>query len=370
MSRFRTLAAAAGLAGTAIAAGAQTSGVTAYGNIDQYLNYMHSDSGATVKSLEDGAWLRSRIGLRGVEDLGGGLAAKFQIEGGFSDDTGASADATRFWDRQSWVGLGGAYGEVRLGRQNGPIQTRGGYVDFTARTLGSMINNFGVPSRYDNDLSYISPRWAGFQFEGHASLPETAGNDQYIYQAAFDYARESFRVGYMFIRALPPDGAPVDEDMKYDNVYFDWMYGNGTVYFAFVRSNNSTATAVSNNAGTIVSNVGGLNAGTNADLNNFYNIWQISADYRLTPALRIGALWGEIDDRSGRERGASGGSIGAYYDLSKRTMLLALIDTLRNDSNGGWRPAGSAGLKTTFTVPEDINGRTINGMQVGIVHRF
>ncbi|HYS12283.1 MAG TPA: porin, partial [Burkholderiaceae bacterium] len=155
-------------------------------------------------------------------------------------------------------------------------------------------------------------------------------------------------------------------------------YGRGTVYLAFVRSNNSTATAVSNNAGTILSNVGGtpnagagsFNPGTNPDLNNFYNIYQISADFQATEQLRVGALWGKIDDKSGRDRGATGGSIGAYYDLSKRTMLLALVDTLRNDTNGGWRPAGSAGLKSTFAAPGDINGRTINGVQVGIVHRF
>ena len=49
---------------------------------------------------------------------------------------------------------------------------------------------------------------------------------------------------------------------------------------------------------------------------------------------------------------------------------LALLDTLRNDTNGGWRQVGSAGLKNTFTVPTDINGRTINGVQLGVVHRF
>jgi Gram-negative porin len=182
----------------------------------------------------------------------------------------------------------------------------------------------------------------------------------------------------MGLRARAPSNAVVNKDVAYDNLYANWMYGKGTVYLAFVRSNNNTSTAVSNNAGTLLSNVGGtpnagagsFNTGTNTDLNNFYNIYQISADYRITEQLRFGALWGKINDRSGRDRGASGGSIGAYYDLSKRTMLLALVDTLRNETNGGWRPAGSAGLKSTFTTPADINGRTINGAQVGIVHRF
>jgi predicted porin len=72
------------MAAAALAAGAQTSSVTIYGSLDQYSNAMHSSSGATVKSLEDDAHLRSRLGFRGYEDVGDGYAAKFQLEGDFS----------------------------------------------------------------------------------------------------------------------------------------------------------------------------------------------------------------------------------------------------------------------------------------------
>jgi predicted porin len=372
MQKMKTIAAAALLAATTLGASAQTAaGITLYGSIDQYVNYMHSSSGTTVKSLEDGALLRSRWGLRGVEDLGDGLQAKFQLEGGFSTDTGTQADANRYFDRQTWAGIAGKYGEVRFGRQNGPIQARGGYIDFTERTLGSVINNFGVPSRYDNDFAYISPRISGAQAEVHYAIPETTlGNKAAVMQGAVDWTDGTWRAGYMGIRAKPQTGAAVDKDMVYDNLFGNYKYSNGTVYVAYVHSNNNTSNATSNNAASIVSNVGGFNAGTSADLANFYDIWQVSADYYVTPLLRVGALWGKIDDKSGRGRGGSGGVVGAYYSLSKRTTLLALVDTMRNDSNGGWRPAGSAGLKTTFTAPTDINGKTINGLQFGIVHKF
>lgn len=347
------------------------SSVTVYGSIDQYFNYLKSSSGASIRSLEDGAMLRSRFGFRGAEDLGGGYTAKFQIEGGFSTDTGAAADSTRLFDRQTWVGLSAPYGEVRFGRQNGPIFYRGANFDFTGRTLGSMANNFGTPSRYDNAISLIAARRYGVVAEVQVSLPETAaGNRPLVYQMAVDWKNDTFALGYAGMRARPPAGAVIDKNVVSDNWFANWMYGQGTVYFTYVHSNNSTATAVSNNAGTIVSNVGGFNAGTNTDLANFYDVFQLSADYKVTSALRVGALWGVIEDKSGRGRGAKGGAIGAYYDLSKRTTLLALMDTLRNDVNGGWRPAGSGGLKTTFTSPGDINGRAITGVQLGIVHRF
>jgi predicted porin len=358
------------LLGFAASAFAEPSSVTIYGDVDEYVNRMHSSSGANLLALEDGAWLRSRLGFKGVEDIGNSYFVKFQLETGFNADTGGQADTTRFFDRQGWVGIGNAYGEFRLGRQNGPIQTRGAFIDYTARDLGSMINNFGVPSRYDNDFSVISTRFGGLQLEGHVALPESpVGNHPLVLQLGADYATADYRVGYLGLRGLPPTHPTIDKDVIYDNVYANWMYGKGTVYLAYVHSNNNTSTSASNNAGQILGNSGGYNAGTNADLNHFYDIWQGSVDYQVTPQLRVGALWGRIDDKSGRDRGASGGSVGAYYDLSKRTMLLALVDTIRNDANGGWRPAGSAGLKSNFSG-SDANGRTIDGVQFGIVHRF
>ena len=354
----------------ACAAGAQDS-ITLYGNIDEYGNYMKSSSGNHIVALEDGAFLRSRWGLRGTEDLGSGYSAKFQLEGGIFADTGGSAINGILFDRQSWIGLGTHFGEFRIGRQNGPIFTRGGYIDYTTRTLGSIINAFGVPSRYDNDVSFISKRTAGVQGEAHVSLPESpVGNHPIVYQVGLDWQNDVFAFGYAGLRGRPPTNPQVDKDVAYDNVYGNWKYGKGTVYLAFVRSNNVTSNTISNTAGTILGNTGGYNPGTNPDLHHFYNIWQISADYYVTPLLRVGALWGVIDDTSGRSQGASGGSIGAYYDLSKRTTLYALADTIRNDTNGGFRPAGSAGLRANFTNPSDVNGQTITGVQAGCLIRF
>lgn len=358
-------------AGASTTASAEPTSVTLYGNIDLYGNYMHSSSGNHIVALEDGALLRSRWGLRGNEDLGNDYGITFKLEGGINADNGSSATNGILFDRQSYVGLATPVGEFRVGRQNGPIQSRGAFIDYTARDLGSMINNFGVPSRYDNDVSFISTRYAGLQVEGHASLPESpVGNHPLVLQLGVDYIAPSYRVGYLGLRGLPPSNAAIDKSVVYDNVYANWMYGSGTVYLSYVHSNNNTATAVSNTAGQILGNSGGYNAGTNPDLNHFYDIWQASADYQVASQLRVGALWGRIQDKSGRDRGASGGSIGAYYDLSKRTILLALVDTIRNDTNGGWRPAGSGGLKSNFTSPGDVNGRTINGAQLGVVHKF
>jgi predicted porin len=368
MHPFRTAAAVA-LAALAAPVAAQSS-VTIYGDIDEYGNYMKSSSGTHIVALEDGAFLRSRLGFKGQEDIGGGYAVRFTLETGFNADSGGFA-ANQLFDRQTWVGLANPYGELRIGRQNGPIFVRGGYIDYTTRTLGSVINDFGVPSRYDNDVSFITARLAGVQAEGHVSLPESpVGNHPLVLQFGVDWQNDAFTVGYAGLRGLTPTDPRIAQDVVYDNVFANWRWSQGTVYVAFVRSNNNTATSVSNNAGQILGNTGGYNAGDNPDLHHFYDIWQVSADWRPAPLLRVGALWGRIEDTSGRDRGATGASLGAYYDLSKRTTLLALVNWLRNDADGGFRFVGSAGLKTNFTNPDDINGRTLTGLSIGAIHRF
>ena len=212
---------------------------------------------------------------------------------------------------------------------------------------------------------------AGFLFEAHYAMAETgAPARQAIYQLGLDYLNGPYRVGYAGLYARAPQNAAYTDAVRYDNLYANYDYGKGKVQLAFVRSNNSTAGSAGNNTGTVLGNVGGLVAGTNADVRRFYRVWQLSADYRVTPQLRVGALWGRIQDGSDSGRGASGGAVAAYYDLSKRTMLYAVAEQLKNDRNAGFRLAASGGMKPNFTSADDVNGRTIKGVQLGVLHRF
>jgi predicted porin len=364
---------------TLVALGAMTAqaqsvnNVTIYGSIDEYLNYLTSSSGASIRSLQDGAYARSRLGLKGLEDLGAGLSAKFQMEHSFTADTGAQNDGTRFWDRQAWVGLASTqWGELRLGRQNSAIQARGDYIDFTSRTLGSMVNSFGVPSRYDNDVSWMSPRWQGLMLEAHFATAEDAARgtgSQSIYQFAADYLAAPFRVGYAGIRAKAKSDASNKQIIGYDNLYANYDYGQGKVYLAYVRSNNVTSSANGNTAGQLLGLTGSLVTGASADGDRYYNIWQLSGDYKITPKWRVGGLWGYVADASHSGHGAKGGVVGTYYDLSVRTTLYGMHEVLMNSANAGFRLVGSAGLNPNFTG-DDVNGRTMRGIQLGIVHRF
>lgn len=345
--------------------------VVLYGNIDQYLNYMRSSSGATLKTLNDGALLRSRIGLRGEEALAAGLAVKFQLEAGLSSDTGASADTRRFFDRQSWIGVLTEVGEFRAGRQNTAVFYRGDYIDSSSRNLGSVINNVGAPSRYDNDLAWLSPRWEGLMVEAHVAPGEMPGSAdrQAVYQLALDYLHGPYRVGYAGVRGKPPADAAVDATIRYDTFYANYDHGHGRIFLAIVHTNNVTASANGNTAGSLLGGTGDLVAGNNLDAHREFRIYQVSADYRLSPQLRLGALYGAIEDTSGSGRGAKGASVGAYYDVTRRTLIYGLAQRFENDENAGFRPSGSAGVSPNFSG-DDVNGQTIKGLQVGVVHRF
>ena len=378
LGTLASIAAGAAMAQTPLTYSNNGANVTLYGNVDYYLNYMTSSSGSKIIALQDGAYLRTRWGLRGDKSFGDGYTGKFVLEQGLNDTSGAAADSTRMFDRQLWAGLATPVGEFRVGRQNTAIFYRGGFIDYTSRTLGSVVNAFGVPSRYDADLAYLSPRMAGFMFEAHYAAQGAAVNNttnQGVYQAALDYEKGPFRIGWAGIAGKAPVGAAVDTTVIYSNVYANYNYGSGKVYLVYIRSNNNGTTAGTggtlNNGGSPLNNVGNsLVAGTDAGANTYYDIYQVSADYMLHPKVRIGALYGSIKDSTGTGKNATGYSWGAYWDIFRDTTFYVLGDALDNDPNAGFRPSGSAGLTKTFTSPADVNGQTIRGAHIGFVYKF
>src|SRR5215472_10087608 len=330
--------------------------VTVYGDIDYYLSYMTSSSGSKQFALQDGAYLRTRLGFKGDKDLGGGYSAKFTAEQGLNETNGAQADTTRLFDRQLWAGIATPAGEFRFGRQNTAIFYRGSY----------------------SDIAYISPRWAGFLAEVHYSIqgsqPQHSTN-QAVYQGALDWEYGPFRLGYAGIGGNPPAGAVVDKSVFYNNFYGNWDYGKGKVYLAFVRSNNQSTTPGSpsgtlNNGGNPLGTTGALVTGTDTGANTYYNIYQVSADYYVAPTVRVGALYGQIKDTTNDVKNANGWGIGAYWDVTKDVMVYGLGNSLSNDPGAGFRPSGSAGLSKPFTSPADVNGQRIRMGAFGMVYKF
>ncbi len=99
---------------------ASAQSVTLYGVVDTGVEYV-SNVGANGYGLtrvpNNTATVPSRWGLRGTEDLGGGLKSIFVLESGFAPDTGSSNQGGRLFGRQALVGLSNQYGQLSFGRQ-------------------------------------------------------------------------------------------------------------------------------------------------------------------------------------------------------------------------------------------------------------
>lgn len=180
MKKSLVALAVASLAGAAFA----QSSVTVYGIVDTgYSNYQNDAAGNTKvrqSGLSSGNTITNRLGFRGVEDLGGGLKAKFNLEMGYNADDGAGQITTNtlnaqggntpngalVFSRLSWVGLQTNFGEFRLGREVHP-----GYLNYVvfdpfgavgaAASLPSvqMIDAFvttGAHIRFSNGITYAT----------------------------------------------------------------------------------------------------------------------------------------------------------------------------------------------------------------------
>lgn len=106
----------------------------------------------------------SRLGVRGSEDLGGGLSAIYQYEFGVDTTEGGSFNN----NRPKWVGLKGGWGSVMAGTQWTPYYNVMGVLDTTNTDSYSLaVGNFNILGlhRTDNTVAYVSPNFSGFQFQ-------------------------------------------------------------------------------------------------------------------------------------------------------------------------------------------------------------
>jgi predicted porin len=157
------------------------SSVTMYGRIDTSIGSEETLSGKSTKVFS-GNLTTSRYGFRGTEDLGGGLRAQFQLENGFNADDGTVGTANAAFNRASWVGLSGAFGQVRLGLSDSP------YKDifdlgvsnalYDSEFTPNKIAYTGVSnstSRLKDSVRYDTPNFGGISGAVSYSMDETAG---------------------------------------------------------------------------------------------------------------------------------------------------------------------------------------------------
>jgi predicted porin len=314
------------------------SSVTLYGVIDEGIDYTNNAGGGHVYELASGYAQGSRWGLKGTEDLGGGLHAIFQLENGFDVNSGKLAEGGRLFGRQAFVGLSDdRYGTVTFGRQYDSL------VDYMAQTTanGSWAGYlFAHP--YDNDntdnsfrlgnaVKYASPEIAGFQFGGaYAFSNDTNFANDRAYSFGGQYTNGGLLIAAAYLQADNPGGTTggaittndasfIAERMRVFGGGINYTFGGATVGFAYTNSNykNPTGNGYLGTPGAIVAAGSTLNALK-------YQNFEINGKYQFTPAFYVGAQYVYTTENYEASTGTTKPkihSVGlmADYNLSKRT---------------------------------------------------
>ena len=158
------------------AAPAFAQSVTLWGRLNTSVESQKVGSADRIIKVQNNS---SRLGLRGTEDLGGGLKAGFNLEHGLDSDTGAASGGTTFWSRQANVELSGAFGTVRLGTwfpdsYFSTVDRTSNHNHDTGTSSDALFSSFAFGAR-TNKVGYFSPTVNNFNFIASVRAGEGTG---------------------------------------------------------------------------------------------------------------------------------------------------------------------------------------------------
>lgn len=336
-----------------------TDSITLYGLIDTAARSQTGLTGAYARSdgntavVASGVGLTSRWGIRGVEDMGGGLRATFNLESGINVDTGASANAATYFDRASVVGIAGSWGNVTLGRQNTLISDSAGVVDPIGLRFASLNPNIQNVSLTGHQLG------VEYGTTGSSAASNRVNN-------AMKYA---LPVGPLVARAMYSFGEVTGSASRQRSSGFglDYITPELSVTTAYTRFKdvNDRALTASNVGVTwlvqpslrLMANIGNNRGATTATTESINRVAVGGANYAITPFIDLLAGYYKLN----RERtalpndGFSRVLAFLEYKLSRRSKIYLELDTTRWQGNY----LGTASNKATS-----------NGVSLGVTHSF
>jgi predicted porin len=341
MKQFAALALLAAISASASA----QSQVTLFGIVDVGARYVKNGDNH-VKSLSSNGINTSRLGFRGVEDLGDGLKASFWLETGLNPDTGTTSDSGRLWNRRSTVSLSGKFGEVRLGRDFTPTYTAisdyDTFGDNGVAAFGKFAPKFGTAvdtnTRADNEASYFLPTGIGGVY-GQVSLAAGEGTTGKKYAGGrVGYAAGPLDVSASYGQTTVAPNAAGEDKFKVASV-------GGSYDFGVAKALGSVAQFKYGDFKLVLAQIGAL--------------------------VPVGQGWVRVGYTNANASGlgidandASQFAVGYIYDLSKRTALYSTVARVNN------KGAAAFVVDANPALPVPNPGKDSTGVEVGIRHRF
>ncbi|WP_116135669.1 porin [Trinickia diaoshuihuensis] len=316
------------------------SSVTLYGLIDAGITYTNNQGGAHAWQETSGSVNGSRWGLRGAEDLGGGLKAIFTLENGFSINNGTLRQNGREFGRQAFVGLSSEqFGSLTLGRQYDDVVQYLGPLALTGTQYGGTYfahpfdnDNLDNSFRINNSVHFQSANYGGFKIGALYGFSNTAGqfsnNRTVSVGASYSWAGLNVAAAYLqidndlngFNQAVTAPGSVAGDAafaagrQRTWGAGLNYTFGPATAGFVFTQTHlNDTIGVNAGNAGT---------AGTLALPGGSvrFNNYEVNARYALTPAVSLAGAYTYTDSSIGGVNPKwNQFNLQADYALSKRT---------------------------------------------------
>lgn len=341
--------------------------VTVYGLVDTGLvwtNNANSNGDSVIKMPSLTGTFPSRLGFRGVEDLGGGSQAIFSLETGFGPDTGIMGTGSRLFGRQSYVGLKNAtFGTLTLGRQVNMTILSGlksdvlGPNTFSISSLDSYLPN----ARSDNAVGYFG-NFSEFSVGATYSLGRdaSAAGGPAATNCAGEVAGNA-RACRQWTALLGYDNKGFGATATYDI-----LYGNVGAAAGLTTSQTSDRRATIN----VYAMVGGTKIGGGVIDRNKQaitpaasvesDLYYLGASYPFGPALVLDAQVARLDIKnSGDDTNLV--AVRLTYNLSKRTAVYAMAGHIKNSGNA------ALALDAGGTVGVGMNQ---SGAMAGLRHTF
>ena len=371
----------------ATAAHAQSS-VTLYGLIDAGITYTNNQAGHSNWQQTSGTVNGNRWGLRGGEDLGGGLKAIFTLESGFSISNGNSLQNNRLFGRQAFVGLASdQFGSLTLGRQYDSVIDFVAPLSLTASPYGGTIaahpfdnDNLNSSDRINNSVKYTSVNYGGFKFGGLYGFSNTAGafanNRAYSLGASYRYGGLNVAVGYLQLNndinnlaiAAGNPGAVTGTDtfavgtQRTAGGGLSYTFGPVTAGVVYTQTN------LSNAQGGMVS---AAQAGTAAPIRlkaNSAHLQNIEGNvrYALTPMVTLAGsyTYTRTNFGAGENPNYNQVNLQAQYAMSKRTSLYMQGDWQHVSANPYGFGAHLNGLSSASSTQDQV------AVSAGLRHTF
>jgi GBP family porin len=279
-----------------LAAYAQTS-VTIYGKVDLGIRYI-PNSNTKGQSLIDEKSSTNRLGFRGREDLGDGLAAIFTLENGFNGDDGTSGQSGRLFGRQAFVGLQSkTAGTIMLGRQDTPMFDYLAPVSAGIAAWGGSpaahfgdIDNINAYFRVDNSVKYASPVFSNTSVGAFYGMGEQAGSTGKNQTFGFGtrYRTDALYLAASMLHVSNPTDSVYDGKGTFGTSVYNGLQVASilrTVGAALGYNFGKTAKAA-----FIVTDTRFDNSAL-AKGNAAYQNYELNGTYFLTPRLQVGASY-------------------------------------------------------------------------------